>query len=111
MNTPKILPRFAAIAGISVKHAEKLWSQATRETREIMDEDQSPEYWKAAMARMLDLIEAEKLRDIPSQYTPLIAMINAVRMMPALLAMQRGAAASTWQGLTGVGRPRQLAGI
>ena len=98
MKPPKILPRVAAMAGIEVACAERLWAQACDETHQILGENQSSDYWKAAVARLLDLLEAEKLRPIPAHFTPWIATINAVRMMPAVLAMQRMAASGAWSG-------------
>ena len=59
MKTPKILPWLARKAGIPEDHAEELWAEAivcaTVQTGWVG----TSEYWKAAVDRLVELIDLE----------------------------------------------------
>ena len=60
MRTPQMLPWLARKAGVSDAQAEKFWVEATRYAAEQTGPAETPEFWKAAVARLTELIDAEK---------------------------------------------------
>lgn len=62
-RAPMILPWLAHKAGISERRAETLWSAACRFAANRGLEAETPDYWKTAMDRLLELIAAESLRE------------------------------------------------
>ena len=61
MKTPKILPWLARKAGISDDHAESLWHEALCYATEQTGWVNSPEYWRIAEEKLLELIETEAI--------------------------------------------------
>lgn len=61
-KSPKLLPWVAKKAGVPLPRAEELWIEAVRYATQQADIVESPEYWKAAVDRLLELIDAESLR-------------------------------------------------
>lgn len=59
MKTPKILPWLARKAGISDTRAEALWAAAIVCATERTGWVGTSEYWKAAVDRLIELIELE----------------------------------------------------
>ena len=59
MKSPKMLPWLARKAGISDARAEELWAEAIRHATEKTGWVGTSEYWKAAVARLLELVAAE----------------------------------------------------
>lgn len=62
-TTPKILPWLAHKAGITDRRAEVLWHAAQRHAMHVTGEHDTPEYWRVAMDRLLELVAAESLRE------------------------------------------------
>lgn len=62
-SAPKILPWLAHKAGIGDKRAEVLWAAACRHAGAHGHVPGSSDYWQAAMDRLLELINAESLRE------------------------------------------------
>lgn len=60
MKTPKILPWLARKAGIAEARANELWTEAIHHATDKTGWVGTPEYWKAAMDRLLELIEIER---------------------------------------------------
>lgn len=60
MKTPKLLPWLARKSGISDARADELWAEAIRSACLVSDTFESSAYWKAAMDRLIALIEVEK---------------------------------------------------
>lgn len=59
MKTPKMLPWLARKAGISDSRAEALWAEAIVCATERTGWVGTSEYWKAAVDRLIELIELE----------------------------------------------------
>ena len=59
MKTPKILPWLARKAGISEHHAQELWAEAVVCATVQTGWVGTSEYWKAAVDRVVELIELE----------------------------------------------------
>lgn len=59
MKTPKILPWLARKHGVSEARAGKLWASAVRHATAKTGWVGTPDYWKCAMDRFLELLEAE----------------------------------------------------
>lgn len=66
MKAPKMLPWLARKAGISDDHAEELWAEAVVSATVQTGWVGTSEYWKAAVDRVVELIELESqsLRNI-----------------------------------------------
>ena len=63
-RTPMILPWLAHKAGVEERRAEVLWATAQRYAAVHHHlQPETPEFWKAAMDRLLELIAAESLRE------------------------------------------------
>ena len=60
MKTLKILPWLARKAGIAEARANELWAEAIRHATDKTGWVGTPEYWKVAMDRLLELIETER---------------------------------------------------
>jgi len=58
-TVPKLLPWLARSAGLTDLRSEQLWWEASRYARNATAEFDTPRYWKAAMERLMILIEAE----------------------------------------------------
>ena len=59
MKAPKMLPWLARKAGISDDHVEQLWAEAVVCATEQTGWVGTSEYWKAAVDRVVELIELE----------------------------------------------------
>lgn len=73
---PKILPWLAKKAGVPLKRAEALWGDALRYSTQKSKLVESPEYWKLAVDRLLDLLAAEsrKLSAMPFGFGPMVRL-------------------------------------
>lgn len=73
---PKILPWLASQARIPLSRAEVLWGDALRHATRQAAIVESPEYWKLAVDRLIELIafESRKLRAMPCGFGPLIRL-------------------------------------
>lgn len=60
---PMILPWLARKAGISEQRAETLWAAAERDAASHVGKKTGPEYWRAAMDHLLELVAAESLHE------------------------------------------------
>ncbi len=61
-HPPKMLPWLAHEAGISERRAEVLWRSALKHAAHVGDPG-SPEFWRAAMDELLQLLAAESRRE------------------------------------------------
>jgi hypothetical protein len=59
MKAPKMLPWLARKAGISEEHAEQLWAEAVVCATVQTEWVGTSEYWKAAVDRVVELIDLE----------------------------------------------------
>lgn len=59
MRAPKLLPWVARKAGIGDELALKLWRRAASEAETIAGSCESPDYFRLAIERFIDLVEAE----------------------------------------------------
>ncbi len=64
MKVPKILPWIAHRAGISEDRALELWRRAGRETETSTGDCDSSDYYRLAIARLVDLAESEGKQSI-----------------------------------------------
>ena len=60
MKTPKMLPWLARKAGISDALADELWADAIRYATQTTGGVGTPQYWKVAADRLVELIDAER---------------------------------------------------
>ena len=65
MKAPKLLPWIARKAGIGDELALKLWRRAAGESEELVGCCDSADYYRLAMERFIDLVEAETRGDKP----------------------------------------------
>ena len=61
MRTPKMLPWLARRHGVSEDRAEELWADALRYATDETGWVGNSDYWKAAMAHLMESLEAESL--------------------------------------------------
>jgi hypothetical protein len=59
MKAPKLLPWIARKAGIGDELALKLWRRAAGESEELVGCCDTADYYRLAMERFIDLVEAE----------------------------------------------------
>lgn len=59
-RTPKILPWLARKAGISNERAEALWREAVCHATVQIGRAGNPDYYRAVMKRLLELVERER---------------------------------------------------
>ena len=103
---PKILPWVAKKAQIPLTRAEVLWGDALRYATRKSAVVESPEYWKLAVERLIDLIAAEsrKLKAMPFGFGPMVRLPAQFWLhgLAAQQAMMRIAAnsAQSWQRRT-----------
>lgn len=74
-KTPKMLPWLAKSAGLPIARVEELWADAIRHATIETGWVETPEYWKSAVDRLLELVETEALSYHPPEVTPWV-MIN-----------------------------------
>lgn len=60
MRTPKVLPWLARKAGVSDTRAADLWFDAIRYATDVTGWVGTPEYWRVANERWLELLDTEK---------------------------------------------------
>jgi len=103
---PKILPWLAKKAGVPLKRAEVLWKEALRFSTLRSERIESPEYWKLAVDRLLELLAAEsrKLSAMPFGFGPLVRLparlwLHGLTAQQALLGIAANSARSAcwWQ--------------
>jgi len=102
-NYPKILPWLANQAGVPLARAEVLWGDALRHASRKPAGVESPEYWKLAVDRLIELIAAEsrKLRAMPCGFGPLIRLpaqlwLHGLAAQQAMFSIAANSA-SWWQ--------------
>jgi len=100
---PKILPWLASKAGVPLERADALWGDALRYATRKAAVVESPEYWKQAVERLIDLLaaEARERRAMPFGLGPLVRLPARLWLhgLTAQQAMLRVAANSAcwWQ--------------
>ena len=72
MKSPKILPWLARKAGISDARTEALWHKAVRHATLTTGWVNTPEYWRVAMDKLLQLVEAEGNKVCRPRFTPIV---------------------------------------
>lgn len=72
MKSPKILPWLARKAGISDARTEALWHKAVRHATLTTEWVNSPEYWRVAMEKLEELVEAEGNQVCRPRFTPIV---------------------------------------
>lgn len=103
---PKILPWLAKKSGVPLERAEALWGDAVRYATQKSAMVESPEYWKLAVERLIELIAAEsrELRAMPFGFGPMVRLPAQLWLhgLTAQQAMLRIAANSShwWQRRT-----------
>ena len=102
-KSPKILPWIARKAGVPLERAEELWIDAVIYATQRADIVESPEYWKAAVDRLLALIAAESLQrsSAPFGLGPLVRLpgrlwLHSLDAQQALLTVAANSA-RYWQ--------------
>lgn len=100
MKTPKILPWLARKHGVSEARAAKLWASAVRYATTKTGWVGTPDYWKVAMDRLLELLEAESATCRP----PLsywVRIQSRLWLLPMMAGQRLALAASApWQRLS-----------
>lgn len=72
IKTPKVLPWIARKAGISDERVEAMWREAV--CHAALQIDWNPDYYRAVMERLQELVEQEKVAALAGQlpsYAPL----------------------------------------
>lgn len=95
MKTPKILPWLARKHGVSEARAGKLWACAVRYATAKTGWVGTPDYWKCAMDRFVELLEAEVSPCRP----PISAWIriqSRLGMLPLIAGQGMALAAAGW---------------
>lgn len=85
-KTPKMLPWLAKSAGVPIAQAEELWADAIRYATIETGWVQTPEYWKVANKRLLELLEMEALTCHPPQLAPWVMIHMRIGALPMIAA-------------------------
>ncbi|MDD3353334.1 hypothetical protein [Zoogloea sp.] len=98
MKTPKLLPWHARKAGVSIERAEALWRKALREATADTGWVGNSEFWGAAEARFLELLQEEQNTLCDPQMETFIRTQNRMGLLPLLAAEEMFTALSAnWQ--------------
>ena len=85
-KTPKMLPWLAKSAGLPIARVEELWADAIRYATIETGWVETPEYWKCAVNRLLELLEAEALAYHPPEVTPWVMINMRIGALPMTAA-------------------------
>jgi hypothetical protein len=84
MKTPMILPWLAKKAGISDEKAEVLWHQALRHATLKSGWVNTPEYWRIANEKLLELVQAEGNKVCRPNLVPMVRIQHRLGEIPFL---------------------------
>ena len=98
MKSPKNLPWHARKAGVSLERAELLWRRAIREATADIGWVGTSEFWGAAEARFLELLEQEQNTLCAPHVEGFVRSQHRLGLMPLLAAEEMiTAIAANWQ--------------
>lgn len=98
MKTPKLLPWYAAKAGVSIDRAEALWRKAVRKATADTGWVATPEYWDATMNNFRTLLAEESKTLCAPDLTSLVRHRSRVMRLPLTLVEALTAAfAAQWR--------------
>lgn len=102
MKTPKLLPWYAAKAGVSLDRAEALWRKAVRKATADTGWVATPEYWDATMKNFRALLAEESKTLCAPDLTSLVRHRSRVMRLPLTLVEALTAAFTAhWRRYTG----------
>lgn len=85
-KTPKMLPWLAKSAGLPIARVEELWTDAIRHATIETGWVETPAYWKSAVDRLLELLEAEALSYHSPEVTPWVMINMRIGALPITAA-------------------------
>lgn len=85
-KTPKMLPWLAKSAGVPIARAEELWADAIRYATVETGWVDTPEYWKVASRRLVELLRAEPLTCRPPKLAPWVRVNMRIGALPIIAA-------------------------
>lgn len=85
-RTPKLLPWLAKSAGVSIERAEELWADSIRYATAETGWVETPEYWKVANERLIELLETEAMTCHPPAITPWVTFNMRIGALPLIAA-------------------------
>ncbi len=85
MKTPKLVPWYAAKAGVSLDRAEALWRKAVRKATADTGWVATPEYWDATMKNFRALLAEESNTLCTPELTTLVRHWSRVMRLPLTL--------------------------
>ncbi len=83
---PKMLPWLAKSAGVPIARAEGLWADAIRYATIETGWVETPEYWKVAVDRLLELLQTEASTCHPPRLTPWVTINMRMASLPMIAA-------------------------
>ncbi|MGB7992069.1 MAG: hypothetical protein WCF44_21910 [Candidatus Methylophosphatis roskildensis] len=83
---PKMLPWLAKSAGVPIARAEELWADAIRYATIETGWVETPEYWKVAVDRLLELLQTEASTCHPPRLTPWVTINMRMASLPMIAA-------------------------
>jgi hypothetical protein len=84
VKTPKILPWLARKHGVSEARATKLWADSVRYATDKTGWVGTSDYWKAAMDRLIELLEAEAGRSCQPPLSTLVRIQTRLGILPLI---------------------------
>lgn len=85
MNTPKLLPWYAAKAGVPIDRAEALWRKAVRKATAETGWVATSEYWEVAMTTFRALLADESRTLCAPGFASLVRHQSRVMRLPLTL--------------------------
>ncbi len=102
MKTPKLLPWYAAKAGVPLDRAEALWRKAVRKATAETGWVATPEYWEAAMSSFRTLLAEESKTLCAPDLTTMVRRQSRIMRLPLTVAEAIAAAfAAHWRHFAG----------
>lgn len=106
MKLPKMLPWLARRAGVSDERAAELWAEAIRHATIKTGWVGTPEYWRVAVDRVVELLDAEAKALNARGFSRLARAQVQLWLLPLLTAQALGLIASrAWLRLTSCRQP------
>lgn len=90
MKLPKMLPWLARRAGVSDERAAELWAEAIRHATLKTGWVGTPEYWRVAVDRVVELLDAESRALNARGFSRLLRAQVRLWLAPALIAQALG---------------------
>ena len=102
MKTPKLLPWYAAKAGVPLERAEALWRKAVRKATAETGWVATPEYWEAAMTTFRALLANESKSLCAPDFTSLVRQQRRLMRLPlTMIEAFNTALAAQWRRYMG----------